>query len=149
MKRSTTALRVLRFFKMLALISFVVSCGSCVACNATTKMELGDEEFYRASGGKIKYGAKAEFSGGQPFRSIGIFSLFVTAISGITAGVIYGRMDEPGKDWDDALYTLTLEQLEKRLVELPNTPGLTDWQITERRKVIIDMVNYRKKGNDV
>ncbi len=148
MKHSTKALKVLRFFKMLALIGFVVSCGSCVACNATTEMTIGDEEFYAASGGKIKYGGKMEFTGGEPFRSIGGWSIIVTAISGFIACVIYGGMDGPEKDWKDwvaDLDNLTLEQLEERLVELPNTPGLADWQIPGRSKVITDMIDKRRR----
>ncbi len=147
-KDSTTTQRVYRFFKMLALISFVSMFGSCVACHSTTEVKYGEEELYRAYDGKIKLGAKNEFSGGDPYRAIAVFSLVVFLISGVGFIVTFNKVHDVKKDdWEDDLHTLTIEQLEKRLVELPRTTrGLAKWQIAVRRKVITDMIDKRRNS---
>ncbi len=94
MIKNEKAKKVVNFFKWTALICFIVACGSCVACNASREMTIGDEEFYVASGGKIKYGGKMEFTGGEPFLTIGAFSIAASVVFAITGGIIYGRFDE-------------------------------------------------------
>ncbi len=150
-KHSTTTLKVFRFFKMLALISFVVSCVSCVACYSTIEVKYGEEELYVANDGKVKLGALNEFSGGDRYyRAIALFSVVVFLISGVGSILTFNKAyetDEVADDWEGDLRNLTLEQLEKRLVELPRTTrGLAKWQIAVRRKVITDMIDKRRNS---
>lgn len=56
------------------------------------------------------------------------------------------KLEATGKDWEKNLQTLTVEQLEKQLAELPDTPELADWQIAVRRKVITDVIESRRNS---
>jgi hypothetical protein len=78
--------KVLKMFKVLktiAILSFVVTCGSCLACNSSTNIEYGEEEFYQKPFGGVGYGGKTYFSGGHPFDLIAMFSGVLFFISGI------------------------------------------------------------------
>ncbi len=88
-----------------------------------------------------------EYSGGDRYyRGIAAFSLVVFLISGVGLIVTFNKAYDVKKDeWEDDLDTLTIEQLEKRLFELPRTTrGLAKWQIAVRRKVITDMIDKRR-----
>jgi hypothetical protein len=82
---ANNALKIFNMLKAIAILSFVVTCGSCLACNSAMQVEYGPEEFYRKPGGGIGYGAKTYISGEHPYDYIAIFSGILFIISSIGA----------------------------------------------------------------
>lgn len=83
------ALMIFNILKIVGIFSFIASCGSCFACNASLKTEYGAEEFYVKPGGGIGYGAKSSTSGGGGFALVSVISGVVFLISAVGAAIYH------------------------------------------------------------
>lgn len=76
-----TALTIFNTLKVIAIFSFMLSCGSCFACFNSSKTSYGEEEYYVKPSGDIGYGAKSSTTGGETFGLITVVSGVICLVS--------------------------------------------------------------------
>jgi hypothetical protein len=104
-----------RVLLILSVLSFVLMMGGCCSCIGSSKIEYGEEEFYRKPGGGVGYGAESHTTGGNPTLAIiggvvGILSLFG---SGIARGFEQRKQAAEGKRKTEQLAAARKEKAEQ------------------------------------